>query len=352
MTTHIPKTKLAKRVLRLAADLSVAIAGLGKYLITGRSSLAARLALLDLHCRTNGRVDRWMAALIRMLRPPREPAAVSGILGDFSIQDQGRIAQIIARDGFYIFDRKVPTDICDEIERFAAHTPALVHDAGEAERPRVTYDPVAPVSKVYRIPEEDCIANRGVQRLVGDPVFLGVEESCLGTLPLFSQIGLWWSPAVDKWPHQDAAQRFHFDFDAPPAWLKLFVYLTDVGPYNGPHIFVRGSHRPGNPASGPLLEDGYVRMSDGQIDSAFGADNVISIQGGRGTVFFADTRGFHKGLAPIASHRLIAVFLYGPPHFNDWIDGTKPDKYLIPHDIDPALAGAMAENPRVYRRYL
>ena len=342
----------ALRPLGLVKRIAVATAGLIKYLLTGRSALAARMALLDLHCRTNGRSTKWIAPLIHTIRPPRPPAAASGVLGHFSIEEQDRIARSIARDGFYIFDQKMPAEICDQIERFAAQTPTLVHDAGEEPKPRVVYDPAAPVSKIYRIPEQDSITNHAIQRLVADPVFLGIAERYLATLPIFSDIGLWWSPAGDKWPHQDAAQKFHFDFDAPPAWLKLFVYLTDVGPDNGPHTFVRGSHIAGNPVRGPLLEEGYSRMTDEKIASAFGADNVVSIEGKRGTVFFADTSGFHKGRAPVAGHRLLTVFLYGPPHFNDWIDDTKPGKHALPPDIEPMFAAALAKTPRVYQRYL
>jgi hypothetical protein len=332
--------------------VAVTALGLIKYLLTGRSAFSARMALLDLHCRANIRIDEWIGPVVRTLRPPRAPAPVSGILGNFSIDRQNKIAEAIARDGFYVFDEKVPAEICDEIERFAAHTPALIHDAGEAEKPLMVYDPVTPISKIYRLPEAQSVTNRGIQRLMGDPAFLRIAERYLRTLPLFSDIGLWWSPAGDRWPHQDAAQKFHFDFDAPPTWLKLFIYLTDVGIDNGPHTYVRGSHQSTNPVTRRLLQRGYARISDQDIVGAFGADHVVSIQGKRGTVFFADTRGFHKGLAPVAGHRLMAVFLYGPPHFNDWIDENKTRHCSLPPDIEPSLVAALSGTPRVYRRYL
>jgi hypothetical protein len=348
---NIDTAKKPARPLGLFKQCLKTAVGLAKYLLTGRSALSARMALLDLHCATNGRADLWVSPVIRALRPARAPAAASGILGEFSVARQTAIAEAIARDGFYMFDAKVPSDICDEIEAFASRTPGLIHDTGEAEKPRVVYDPAAPVSKIYRMPEAESIGNRGIQRLIGDPAFLCIAERYLGTLPLLSDVGLWWSLASERWPHQDAAQRFHFDFDAPPVWLKLFIYLTDVGPENGPHTYARGSHRPGNPAMGRLLQRGYSRISDQDIDDAFGKENIVPMLGERGTVFFADTRGFHKGLAPVVGHRLMAVFLYGPPHFNDWVDETKPLKYDLPAEIEPTFAATLAENPRVYQRY-
>jgi hypothetical protein len=336
---------------RIAKRTASVVAGLAQYLTTGTSSAAAHRALLDLHCRTNGRVTEWLKPIIRTLRPARRTAPASGILGHFSAERQGDIASAITRDGFYIFAEKVPMTICDEIEKFAASTPAIIHDDGDTPKPLTVYDPIVPVSKIYRIREMDSVGNAAIQRLIGDPVFLGIAELYLSTLPLLSGIGLWWSPAGDKLPKQDTAQSFHFDFDAPPAWLKLFVYLTDVGPDTGPHTFVRGSHVAGNSAMAAILRDGYVRLSDERVVGTFGAENVVSIEGLRGTVFFVDTRGLHKGKAPVAGHRLLTSFLYAPPHFNDWTDSKLPRKIALSANVDPVLSAAIVRSPRAYKRY-
>ena len=84
-----------------------------------------------------------------------------------------------------------------------------------------------------------------------------------------------------------------FFLDAPPAWLKLFVYITDVGPDNGPHVYIRGSHKPGLSQTREFRARGYQRIEDDEIASEFGARSLIEITGKRGTVFMADTRGFH-----------------------------------------------------------
>jgi hypothetical protein len=187
---------------------------------------------------------------------------------------------------------------------------------------------------------------------MADPGFLAIAERYLGMLPAFSEVGMWWSPAIRINSNSDAAQEYHFDFNAPPAWLKLFVYLTPVGPDNGPHNYVRGSHRAGNGPRASLLREGYVRISDEKIASAFGPENIISIEGGRGTVFVADTRGFHKGKAPISGHRLLLEFLYAPPFFNDFNEDGAQRKCTVPATMEPVLAEAMAKAPEIYRRYL
>ena len=72
-------------------------------------------------------------------------------------------------------------------------------------------------------------------------------------------------------------------------FLKFFVYITEVTRDNGPHCYVRGSHQRKPPA---LLTDG--RKSDEEIADHYG-DRSVEICGPRGTIFAADTRGFHKG---------------------------------------------------------
>ena len=57
---------------------------------------------------------------------------------------------------------------------------------------------------------------------------------------------MWWSTARGKKPTiksettNKSAHFFHFDLDRPK-WLKLFIYLSDVGNLNGPHIYIKNS---------------------------------------------------------------------------------------------------------------
>jgi hypothetical protein len=280
-----------------------------------------------------------------MVRPPRATAPVTGLLGTLSIDEQRTIAGAIARDGYHIFTRRLPPALCDEIERFAAQTPALVE--GRARDDRVVFDPAAPISKTYRILEGAAVENRAMQVLMADPSNLAIAELYLGTHPILSGVNLWWSPTFGDTPGADAAQQFHFDFDPPPIWLLFFVYLSDVGPKNGPHVFVRGSHVAAHPASAKLLARGYVRISDDEIAAAYGRENVVELYGKRGTVLAVDTRGFHKGKMPTSGHRLMAQLTYSCPAFSN----AHGRHIAMPKAIDPALAAAMAATPRVFERF-
>jgi hypothetical protein len=330
-----------------AREVGNVLGGVIDYYRGSDVSLDARRSLLDLHCQTNGRFTDRLATLLRMVRPARRQAPVSGFLGDLSVDAQTAIVDAIARDGYYVFESRLPPDVCDEIELFAAATPALVEGRGRTPQDRVVFNSSAPISKTYRIVEDDIVRNRGMQRLMADPSILSVAEHYLGTHPMLSMVNLWWSATFGDKPGDDAAQEFHFDFDPPPIWLLFFVYLTDVGPDNGPHVFARGSHLAGVPAAGPLLARGYVRIPDEDVASAFGRDNIVELHGKRGTVLAVDTRGFHKGKMLTAGHRLMAQLTYSCPPYS----GAHSRRQSLPADIEPSLAAAIEATPRVYQKY-
>jgi hypothetical protein len=330
---------------RHVAEMGAVLAGLYEYRRTGDVSLQRRSSLLNLHCRTNGNFTDRLATLMRAMRPPRPPAPVAGFLGDLSVAMQKEIVASLVRDGYCVFDRRIPPWLCDEIAAFAQRTPCAVE--GRAPADRVLFNSDQPISKTYRIAESDIVANHSVQQLMADQSFLAIAEMYLETLPMLSMMNLWWSATFGDRPGSEAAQEFHFDFDPPPIWLLFFIYLTDVSPENGPHVFVRGSHVAGHPAAAPLRARGYVRICDDEIAAAFGRENVIELCGKRGTVIAVDTRGFHKGKMLTSGHRLMAQLTYSCPPYS----GAHGRGTALPDDIDPQLREAIVRSPRVYERY-
>lgn len=321
--------------------------GLREYHRSGQISHAAWELLLEAHCATNGRFTENLRRAISAVRPPRPPTPVSGLLGNFSVSEQRRIIEAIERDGFYRFDTLMPAEVCDQIERFAQKAPAEADTpVGDGSSSLVIYNPENPGARVFKIPEHSSVAEVSIQQLMADEAFVAIAEMYLKSLPAICGVDVWWSARYGNQPASSAAQLFHFDFDAPPAWLKLFVYVTDVGPDNGPHVYVKGSHRADIAASRALRARGYTRIDDEDIIAAFGADALTSITGPRGTVFMADTRGFHKGTLPTVKHRLIAQLLYCSPVFNEHGVGQ-----AISGPVEPALDAALRKMPGVYDRF-
>jgi hypothetical protein len=338
------RTTHARHTAREAAKV---LGGVLDYYRRGSVTPEQRSAVLRLHCETNGRFTNHLATLIRTLRPPRRPEPVSGFAGELSVERQKSIVSSIARDGFHVFDQRLPADLCDQIEAFAARTPCRVEGRGRGPEDRVIFDASAPISKTYRISEGEIIESHPMQRLMADPAMLAIAEMYLKSHPVLSMMNLWWSATFGDMPGDHAAQEFHFDFDPPPIWLLFFVYLSDVGPDNGPHVYARGSHVAGHAAGGSLLSRGYVRIPDADVAAAFGTQNVIELVGKRGTVLAVDTRGFHKGKMLTAGHRLMAQLTYSCPPYS----GAHGAVEKISTNMDKSLADAMKKSPRVFERY-
>jgi Phytanoyl-CoA dioxygenase (PhyH) len=79
--------------------------------------------------------------------------------------------------------------------------------------------------------------------------------------------------------------------------LKLFLYLSDVDEGAGPFTYAPGSHQKKKLFREPSykLEGGVKRSSDEQMAEVVSSSRWRQCTGPRGTIVFADTRGYHKG---------------------------------------------------------
>src|SRR3989442_4113349 len=79
--------------------------------------------------------------------------------------------------------------------------------------------------------------------------------------------------------------------------LKVFVYLSDVDESAGPFTYAAGSHLKGKLRKQPgySLEGDIKRSNDSQMAEVVSPERWIKGVGPRGTIIFADTRGYHKG---------------------------------------------------------
>lgn len=129
---------------------------------------------------------------------------------------------------------------------------------------------------------------------------LALARAYLGCAPTISSIRMDWSFAGGAGPND--VQRFHRDHD-DWAFLKYFLYLTDVDDSTGPHEFALGSHRTsGRMSAGPYADE--------EVAARFGKNNLIRIVGRRGTCFYEDTWGVHKGAVPRSGARLMFQVQY------------------------------------------
>lgn len=149
---------------------------------------------------------------------------------------------------------------------------------------------------------------------------------------------MWWSFPWPGGPSTEIAQLFHEDRDHP-AFLKFFLYLTDVDEGDGPHVYVRGSHDEHRRA---LRAD--RRFSDDEVARHYPSGDLVTVCGPRGTLFAADTKGLHKGLPPVAGARLVFQLEFSTTLFG------APYERLAGVDRTPPLAAALAAHPHTYQR--
>ena len=148
-----------------------------------------------------------------------------------------------------------------------------------------------------------------LQGLASDPQLRAIARKYLRTEPVLVSARMWWSFSgpTDAEQQMRDGQGFHYDIDGYRA-LAFFFYLTDVGPTDGPHVYVRGSH------TKKLLRhivSIFKGRNDAEIERVYGLERQVVCCGPAGSGFAEDIFGFHKGQHPQSSDRLIVQLRYG-----------------------------------------
>jgi len=305
--------------------------------------------LLSLHCLTNGRstiVARRAVALWKPSPKPIQPFA--SMFGQFDAASMEHMAEKIRRDGYFVFSEKIPAAICDDITGGVRSYKGWIYRDDTGMKSVAEFEPNKLDKARYELAEASVWQIPAYQQIVADPIFVNLSQAYFRGRSILKELALWWSPAVHKAaPDAEAAQVFHFDYDAAPIWLKFFVYLNDVAPTTGPHVFVKGSHRIGMERSRELLSRGYVRLQDSEIANVYGADNIVEICGAKGTVIAVDTIGFHKGGVPSEGHRVLAQIEYATPLFVPTHSRPLP----MPTNATATLLAARSAYPWAFARF-
>lgn len=117
-----------------------------------------------------------------------------------------------------------------------------------------------------------------------------------------------WISFPDKNKNLDLnAQLYHSDCEFL-SFIKVFVYLNDVGSLNGPHNAIKKSHDQnalvfkGVPISG--------RLSNSVVNLVYPKEDILSIEGEAGRVIIGDTFCAHKGTNVEQGKRLMLQFQY------------------------------------------
>jgi hypothetical protein len=262
----------------------------GCYKLLGRTFKLGYRAMRRLHAASDGRFSHRCLAVARFVRPARTREIASGFLGPWQAAEIDRLVAALDRDGIALFDRALPEADCALLEAFARSTPALPMGARRKE----LYRTEQARALRYDFDEDDVLRSAPACNICFDGTLAAIAAAYFRCRPVYDYAAMWWTTSRGERDYSQAAQSFHWDMDRL-FFLKFFLYLTDVTPETGPHVFVAGSHR-----SRPAALRPYRRYDDGEVAAHYPDEAVRSVCGRRGTVFAADTRALHKG-QPIAN---------------------------------------------------
>ncbi len=111
------------------------------------------------------------------------------------------------------------------------------------------------------------------------------------------------------------SQLWHYDREDRYI-LKVFVYLKDVEDGAGPFTYAPKTHRKGSLHGREpeyFIENGVRRTTDEQMSAIVPKEKWFKATGKKGTIIFADTRGFHKGGEAKTDDRLMFTAMFTSP---------------------------------------
>lgn len=254
----------------------------------------------------------------------RQLARIAGISkGPATLPAEPTAFAQLQRDGIVTFPGFLSPEEVHELR--SALEPLDCFDAWRAGGELFKVSSVPSGTHIGQIPSAPALEK--LHRIALDPRLLGLAGAYFGCKPTLDCILAWWSFSGNE--SAESAELFHRDNDSL-RFLKFFLYLTDVGPENGPHIFVEGSH-----TSRQLLE--RRRLGDDEVQAAFPPSQVRTLTGRAGDAFIEDTYGIHKGQLPESGTRLLVQVRYSVSE-SVWRSPVITDK---PEFFDPRAAHSL-----------
>ena len=328
----------AHLVVDVPRELAFMVPGLAYFGVTGQTPFRAYGSMRRLYGMTNGLSSEAVHAVIRRMRPTIAMDSTTGALGDMNGAYLEKVLQSLDGDGYYVFEQHLSDETVDEIRRFALRTPCTPN--GDPSIKPVLFDATTERASTVYFRSEDLVRCDPLRALMLDRSMLALAQSFLRSQVVMDTPRMWWSTPGSGQPSSTGAQLFHVDIDRL-RWLNFFFYLTDVDGDTGPHCYVRNSQR-GKPLA--LQKDG--RYSDADIASHY-PDRSVEIGGRRGTIFVADTRGFHKGMMLRKGTRLLFQMV-----FADSLFGQTYEAVHVAQDLAPDFSEVRHRFPYTYSSFV
>jgi hypothetical protein len=143
--------------------------------------------------------------------------------------------------------------------------------------------------------------------------FLNIANAYFGMFAKLRYYNVWYTFATEAKARE--SQLWHFDREDNYI-LKVFLYLKDVGEGAGPFTYAPETHRKGalrGVEPEYFFEQNVRRTTDEQMNAAVPEEKWIRATGKKGTIVFADTRGYHKGGEARTDDRLMYTCMFTSP---------------------------------------
>lgn len=150
-------------------------------------------------------------------------------------------------------------------------------------------------------------------RFALQPAILNIANAYLQMYAKLRYYNVWYTFATAAAARE--SQLWHFDREDNYI-LKIFVYLKDVDAGAGPFTYAPGTHRKGphwNRKPESFIENNVLRTTDEKMNVVIPKEKWITATGKKGTVIFADTRGYHKGGEARTDNRLMYTCMFTSP---------------------------------------
>jgi hypothetical protein len=329
-------------------QILILVFGLIFYWLTGRVFARSHKALIYAYCLTGGKSNDLISKIIGFNHKTIFKESELGLI-------QGDLDSMISElksNGFLVFPGALDAKVCKKLLEFTSSHPAILRSMDGKEDPdenptnnKHIYNGGNPKGVRYDYIPQDLLENSEVQKILADKSLLRIAEAYLESLPIADVLTMWWHTNFNSEPDSEAAQMYHFDMDRIK-WLKIFIYLTDVNIDNGPHFFIRSSHR-SNGIPKAFLKKGYSRLTDREVVEFYGAGSEVIFSAPAGTIIIEDTRGLHKGGVVEGNPRLILQV-----QFSNSLFGAQYEKFHLQPQVSTELAELIKLQPKIYKNYL
>lgn len=317
------------------------IRGINVFKKTNITPIDAYQNMISLHCKTDGTATDLIHEMLQKENLNKFNTKHS-ILPKYDISELNKHHKKIDSNSFSIFEEKVPDSVLSQVHEFGLTNPCRVDGHRDKE---IIFKPENCLTGAHRFDEKRLVETEIFQQLMTEPLFVNMASTYLDCTPILCSVNLWWSPASKGSPNSESAQLYHFDMSRAK-WINVFIYITDVDTESGPHCVVKGSHKSDGKRQ-KLLQRGYARISDEEMNDVYGSEEIKELTGQAGTIIFEDTKAFHKGKKPTKDNRLIFELSFASSLFGGEYQNIKiPD-----HLLNPDVKKVLSEQRDIYTRY-